>query len=284
MRTSPWTQLASAALLALATACTTEGSAREATPPVRPANVVTVTATDFAFDAPASIPAGPTTLRLVNRGPELHHLQLVRIEEGHTFQELASLKEHAGPPPSWIRFVGGPNAPVPGAESLTTVNLEPGSYAIICLIPSADGVPHMMKGMARPLTVTPVETSFTAAPAPAARITLRDFSYQIEGEIAAGRRTIRVDNQAVQPHELIVVRLAPGKTAREMAEWILRMEGPPPGAPVGGTTVMAQGVSNDATIDFAPGEYALLCMVPDAGDGKPHVMHGMVRQITVRGN
>ncbi|HEX8359187.1 MAG TPA: hypothetical protein VF613_03650 [Longimicrobium sp.] len=284
MRTSSWTNLASAALLALASACTTEGSAREAAPPVRPANVVTVIARDYAFEAPASIPAGPTTLRLVNRGPELHHLQLVRIEEGHTFQELAAMDVEAGPPPAWIRFVGGPNAPVPGAETVATVNLEPGNYAILCFIPSPDGVLHMMKGMARPLTVTPTEASFTAAAEPAARITLRDFSYEIQGEIAAGRRTIRVDNEAAQPHELIVVRLAPGKTALQMASWIVRMDGPPPGAPIGGTSFLAQGVSNDVTIDFTPGDYALLCMVPDAGDGKPHVMHGMVRQITVREN
>jgi hypothetical protein len=280
MRTSPLTTLASAALLALAAACTTEGDARESAPAARPASVVTIVATDFAFDAPASIPAGPTTLRLVNRGPELHHVQLVRIEEGHTFEELAKINPEAGPPPAWIRFVGGPNAPVPGAESQATLNLEPGNYAILCFIPSPDGVLHMMKGMARPLTVTPPAVASTPS-APHARITLRDYSYELTGEITAGRRTIRVDNQAAQPHELIVVRLAPGKTAQEMVSWLLKMEGPPPGAPQGGTSLLARGVSNDATIDFQPGEYALLCMVPDAHDGKPHVMHGMVSQITV---
>jgi uncharacterized cupredoxin-like copper-binding protein len=280
MRNSLLTNLASAALLALATACTTEGDARESAPAARPASVVTVIATDYAFDAPASIPAGPTTLRLVNRGPELHHVQLVRIEEGHTFEELAKINPEAGPPPAWIRFVGGPNAPVPGAESQATLNLEPGNYAILCFIPSPDGVLHMMKGMARPLTVTPPAVA-SAETTPHARITLRDYSYELTGEIAAGRRTIRVDNQAAQPHELIVVRLAPGKTAQEMVSWLLKMEGPPPGAPQGGTSFLARGVSNDVTIDFHPGEYALLCMVPDAHDGKPHVMHGMVSQITV---
>lgn len=284
MRTTPWTTLASAALLALATACTTEGAARENAAPARAANVVTVTAYDFAFDAPASIPAGLTTFKLVNRGPELHHVQLVRIEEGHTFQELAAMDVEAGPPPAWIRFVGGPNAPLPGAGSQATLNLEPGSYAVLCLIPSADGVLHMMKGMARPLTVTPVENAVPAAPAPEVRITLRDYSYELAPQIPAGRRTIRVDNQAAQPHELIVVRLAPGRTAQEMASWIMKMEGPPPGAPIGGTSLLGQGASNDVTIDFQPGEYAFLCMVPDAADGKPHVMHGMVRQVTVRGN
>ena len=28
--------------------------------------------------------------------------------------------------------------------------------------------------------------------------------------------------------------------------------------------------------------YALICFYPDAKDGKPHVMHGMLKEITVR--
>ena len=38
---------------------------------------------------------------------------------------------------------------------------------------------------------------------------------------------------------------------------------------------------NYATIDFAPGEYGMICFFPDAKDGKPHFMHGMIRQFSV---
>jgi len=277
MRISTWTTLASAALLLSAAACTTEGDARENAA----ANVVTITASDFAFEAPAMIPAGLTTINLVNRGPELHHVQLVKIAEGHTFQELMEGMKHDGPPPPWVTFVGGPNTPVPGGQAQATLDLAPGSYALVCFIPSNDGVLHAMKGMVKPLTVTPASSQARAA-APDARITLRDYSYEITPEIAAGRRTIRVENAAQQPHELILVRLAPGKSAADMLAWLEKMQGPPPGAPIGGTTFLSRGASNDVTADFPAGEYALLCMVPDAGDGKPHVAHGMVRQITVR--
>jgi uncharacterized cupredoxin-like copper-binding protein len=283
MRNSSWTTLASAALLLSAAACTTEGDARENTRAVRTtANVVTITASDFAFQAPATVPAGLTTINLVNRGPELHHVQLVKIAEGHTVQELMEgMKTHHGPPPAWATFVGGPNTPVPGGQSQATLDLAPGSYALVCFIPSTDGVLHAMKGMVKPLTVTPASNAARAA-APDARITLRDYSYEIAPEIAAGKRTIRVENAAEQPHELILVQLAPGKSAADMLAWLEKMQGPPPGAPIGGTTFLSRGASNDVTADFKPGEYALLCMVPDAGDGKPHVAHGMVRQITVR--
>ncbi len=282
MRNASWTTLASAALLLSAAACTTQGDARENAAAARTtANVVTITASDFSFQAPASIPAGLTTIKLVNRGPELHHVQLVKIAEGHTVQELLAGMKHDGPPPAWVTFVGGPNTPVPGGRAQATLDLAPGNYAIVCFIPSSDGVMHLAKGMVKPLTVTPAASQARAA-APDARITLRDYSYEITPEITAGKRTIRVGNAAAQPHELILVRLASGKSAVDMLAWIEKMQGPPPGAPVGGTTFLSQGTSNDVTVDFEPGEYALLCMVPDAGDGKPHVAHGMVRQITVR--
>jgi hypothetical protein len=35
------------------------------------------------------------------------------------------------------------------------------------------------------------------------------------------------------------------------------------------------------TVELARGDYVLLCFVPDAADGKPHVAHSMVRQIRV---
>ena len=93
---------------------------------------------------------------------------------------------------------------------------------------------------------------------------------------------IRVRNQASQSHEVFVARLAPGKTAAELLAWIEKMEGPPPALPLGGTTVIAKGGENLVVLDVTPGEYALLCFVPDAKDGKPHVAHGMIKQISVK--
>ena len=38
----------------------------------------------------------------------------------------------------------------------------------------------------------------------------------------------------------------------------------------------------DLTASFTPGDYTLLCFVPDAKDGKPHIAHGMVKNFTVK--
>jgi hypothetical protein len=41
-------------------------------------------------------------------------------------------------------------------------------------------------------------------------------------------------------------------------------------------------VENTIEVNLEPGEYGLICFVPDAKDGKPHIAHGMVTQFTVR--
>lgn len=287
MRTTYLTTFAAALVLAQA-ACTVDKAAegsrgtREAYAQTTAAapNLVTVTTTEFAFAAPASIPAGLTTVRLVNQGTEMHHVQLVRLDPGHTVAELMEIG-HGEPMPQWARFVGGPNVPTPGGHSEATMELAAGSYALVCFIPSGDGVPHLMKGMVKPLTVVPASNQ-AEAPAADVRVTLSDYAFHIAPELTAGRHTLLVTNAAAQPHEVVLMRLAPGKTAQDLLVWLQTQSGPPPAVPMGGTAFLSAGESNRVPVDFEPGEYALLCFVPDAKDGKPHVAHGMVRQITVR--
>ena len=78
------------------------------------------------------------------------------------------------------------------------------------------------------------------------------------------------------------MRLAPGKSASEMYAWFLSPKGPPPGEPIGGVFAIRPDQHAFVTIDFTPGEYALICFVQDAKDGKMHADHGMIRQVTVK--
>jgi plastocyanin len=276
------------------------GAARTARPPVAPARIVTVTARDYAFEMPDTIAAGRTEVRLVNRGPELHHVQLVRLAAGHTpaefFAAMRAMKPGAAPP-AWVRQVGGPNSPAPGGTSAAVLVLAPGTHVLVCFIPSPDGTPHVMKGMSRVVTVVPAPAVRTVMPAgrvrgaaearsaigaPDVTMTLTDYGFALSAPLTRGARVVRVRNTAAQPHEVFVVRLAPGKTAQDALAWVEKMQGPPPMQPLGGTSGMDTGEFNDVALDLAPGEYALLCFIPDARDGRPHVAHGMVRQITVR--
>jgi hypothetical protein len=112
-------------------------------------------------------------------------------------------------------------------------------------------------------------------------MTLADFAFQLSQRLQPGRQMIRVKNSAAQAHEVVIVRLQPGKKASDVLTWMEKMEGPPPGTPIGGTTPMAKGEENIVMLDLAPGEYGLICFVPDATDGKPHFMHGMVTDFTI---
>lgn len=272
--------------IALFGACSTGEASRslprEIYAPV--AREVVVHARDFVFEAPDTILSGLTTFRLVNHGPDFHHIQLVRLEDGHTLDDLTrAMASHDAPLPSWITMVGGPNTPgIPGDETNATLVLQPGNYAMLCWIPAPDGQPHTMKGMVKPLTVIPDPGSTAGLPPADLMMILDDYSFDTDKPITAGRRTIRVENDAAQPHEVVFVQLAPGRSATDFLSFMQRPEGTPPGKLVGGTTAIAQGGTNFVTIDFEPGDYALLCFIPDARDGAPHIAHGMAKQITVR--
>lgn len=288
---------ASASLLAAATAAAqsphaahqpaAHGTAAATAVSAPGVQVVTVTARDYAFDLPDTIPAGLTAFRLVNRGSELHHLQLLRLEDGKTMGDLHATMGQSGPPPAWVRDIGGPNAPAPNGENSATVDLTPGRYVLACFIPSADGIPHVAKGMVRELMVTgslrPARASRSATSTTQTTLTLSDYEFGFSRPLTVGTQTVRVRNAATQPHEIFIVRLEPGKTAADVAAWVEKMDGPPPGVPAGGVTGIASGEWNDMTLTIEPGDYALLCFIPDAKDGKPHVAHSMIKQITVAG-
>jgi uncharacterized cupredoxin-like copper-binding protein len=256
--------------------------ASAATPHPTAARVVTLTATDFAFTAPERIPAGATTFHLVNHGKELHHGQIIKLQNGKTMADVAQALKQPGIP-SWVKFVGGPNAVPPGKESSATEVLEPGNYALLCFVYGADKVPHAAKGMVKPLEVT--ASSGTAASAlPPADVTIKmvDYGFEPSQAISPGHHTILVKNEGPQPHELALLRLAPGKTVQDFGTWAeTGMKGPPPAEPIGGVALLDKGGEGTFSVDLPAGEYGLICFVPDAKDGKPHLVHGMVKTIKV---
>ena len=245
-------------------------------------NMVSFTAREFAFEGPDTIPAGLTMIHLTDTGKELHHVQLIKLEGGKTFADFqAAAKDMAkGPPPSWIVFYGGVNPPAPGATTTAMQVLEPGNYAVVCIVEGADHVPHMAKGMMRSLTVTP-SSNPTTEPTADVTLTLSDYTFTLSKPLAAGRQMIKVENTASQPHEVVLVQLAPGKTIQDVGKWVFDMKGPPPGKPIGGIPAFVNGKNSFFEADLTPGEYGMICFVPDAKDGKPHVQHGMTTQFKV---
>lgn len=269
-----------APLAALSLSCSKEKPAPE---PVAIPSVM-VMASDYAFQMPDTIPAGVTSFRLMNHGKEMHHLTLIRLAEGMTVADLAKMQPGA-PLPAGVTFAGGPNYSTPGGAIEAVVDLQPGNYAAICAIPSPDGVVHMAKGMVHPFVVTAASDASKAMAAfPDADIVVKlaDYSFTPSTPLTAGRHVIRVENNGTQWHEMVFVKLEPGKTLEDISRYVEKPDGPPPASPVEGVAPLSPGESNTITVNLTPGEYGFLCFLPDAKDAKPHLMHGMVQQFSVK--
>ena len=98
---------------------------------------VVIRTKDYSFDAPDTIYSGANRIRLINDGPDLHHVWLLRLEQGKTADDLFKvMSKGEGPLPSWAVDVGGPNTPGrPGGENTAIVDLGPGNYIMLCVIP-----------------------------------------------------------------------------------------------------------------------------------------------------
>jgi hypothetical protein len=121
---------------------------------------LTVHLMDYTFDLPESLPAGQTTLKVINDGPEPHELNLLRLAEGKTLEDVVQfLSAPGGPPP--FTPIGGMNGLDVGLSGYAEIFLQPGTYVAICNIPSpkAEGHPHSTLGMIKQFTVGATETS-----------------------------------------------------------------------------------------------------------------------------
>ena len=94
-------------------------------------NVVSLTATEYSFRAPDTVPAGWTTFRLANHGNGVHYGHIVQLDSGKTVAQMVDAYAEAirtsGPRPKWVKRFGGPGGTAPGDSSNVTQYLETGS-------------------------------------------------------------------------------------------------------------------------------------------------------------
>lgn len=260
-----------------------------AVPPVPAAGIpkVTFEGLDYAINGPDTLPAGLMMVEIVNKGKDLHHIQILRLEEGKTLKDFVEAAK-ANPAViygniSWVQFDGGPNGVIPGDSASAVVNLEPGNYVVACIIPDPKGVPHVNLGMVKALTVEGPAAAKVSEPKAALTITAHEFNFSPSKPIMAGKQTIRFNNEGTQPHEILVVQLPPGKTMQDFAAaFAPGATGPPPGKPVGGLSGVYQGGHEYFTADFKPGHYGIICFFEDAAKKAPHFALGMTYEFDVK--
>lgn len=252
--------------------------------------VVEIFAKDFEFDIPASIPSGWTTFRFANQGEQEHFAYVYRLPDGMTigqFQREAlvpfgrvwnqyAAAELTRPEaeaafgeeiPEWffteLTPAGGVALTEPGTTAETTVKLEPGTYVVECYVKTPQGTYHTERGMQVELTVTE-ESNGALPPVADSKITLTNYEFMVDGELASGTRTVAVevaeDPEGFMMHDINLVRLDAGTSAEEVVAWMDWMDldqfrAPAPGHSLGGVEHMAAGRTGYMTLDLEPGRY-----------------------------
>lgn len=271
-----------------------------ATTPAIP--VVSLTASDFAFAAPASVAGGLVRLSMTNSGKDNHHGQLLHLKPGVTQQQFQSTLQGAlqaaqkeGEAALFRIFEvatleGGVGAIAPGKQAQVIQNLAAGEYALVCFIPGADGIPHIAKGMVKALTVTAPPEKRPASPKADRAVELADFSFSgLPASVKAGKATWSVTNKGKEPHEMNILR-PKGISVNQLKQALTSPPpapgsapaGPPPFEIVGGANAIMPGGSLWATIDLPKGDYALVCFIPSpANQFAPHLALGMFQPLSI---
>ncbi len=130
-------------------------------------------------------------------------------------------------------------------------------------------------------SITAFAADSSAGPS-TATYTARDYEFDGPEKIAGGWTTVTLLNRGNDLHQIQFLKLPEGKTAADfrteitsnptrLPRWALRRSGP---------NSVVPGEQALAIVYLEPGEYVLLCGIPDS-HGVPHVVHGMLKPLHV---
>lgn len=232
--------------------------------------------------------AGLVQVRLHNTGTVAHQAQLLRLHSGVTPAAFlqAVLATQGGALLALSDAAGGATSIDPGGLQVTWQDLSAGTYVVMCFQDGGDhGAPHFALGMFTPFTVTGSGTSAHPPGHVAGAIDAFSFGFRMPA-VVDGHGLYRFTNTATaDTHEAAVLKLAPGKTAADVLAWVQGgLTGPPPvTADAGGSGAVAPGGHTWVRLDLAPGDYVMVCFVPDdEPPNLPHAALGMVQGFTAR--
>ncbi len=117
------------------------------------ATIVDGELTDFAFVLRQNnAPAGDVAFTLTNTGQFPHEMVVLRLPAGMTVDTLFEDESNF----AQVEFIGFTFAgPGQVADPLVLVDLEPGTYTLVCFVDQPDGIPHAMRGMVTEFEVVP---------------------------------------------------------------------------------------------------------------------------------
>lgn len=257
--------------------------------------VVEVTLDDFSITMADTLPAGAVRIEATNVGAEDHEVSFARVIDGATVADVAAADQQSdSAADALLDFYGGTTEVRPGATETVEVDLPAGTYLVLDLIPSSDGTPHVDLGMVNVVTVGDAAgTSAASNPMAAAELPVDDVEATIElfeygfaiSDGFDGDGRVLVTNSGEQTHDLSIFRIGESGSYDELlftvsgGAWV----DPTLYLGYGGVSMIDPGVEVVVELHLEPGEYAIACFVPDAGDGRQHLEHGMIQPLTIAG-
>lgn len=253
--------------------------------------VVEVVGSDYAFQVPESLPAGPTLFRFVNRGKVRHELNIFMLKRGITIQQYLDRRKQNKPAQD---LIDGPvgvlfaDAADRSDAGLSTDLVAGRDYVAICIFQDQRTAPrHYEMGMYSLIRVQ----GPPAAQQTAARIDPvvgRDYAFTHPPTLSAGRHTIAFENRGKVRHEMILMLLRKGITTDSLLV-VGRGNGDTDplieDAPGLLTAPAGQKSLGRLDVELLPGrEYTLICLFSDSANAPPHVALGMYGRIRVTGS
>ena len=274
-------------------------------------NTIVIEEKDYAYGVKGTAKAGVVTLDVRNVGKEMHMLGIAKLKYGKGIRDIAEVVKQMseGPPPgagqegpasegeaqSEGESAGGEEGggdPLdalvdgdpqaygragsflfPGFSQKQTTELEAGTYALLCFIPTAgEGVPHLAKGMYGTLEVTG-DKSEAKAPTPTAEYAMEDGKFTGPATLKAGENVIKFTAKGEEHEALIGVTASKDPIDNVLADTdafftkVFESGEPPPkdyvtGSPaqiVASTFSLSDGESVTLTVNLEPGRYVIGC-------------------------
>jgi plastocyanin len=245
----------------------------------------------YNFDLPETLEGGTVTLTLDNTagGDVPHELQLLKVDDGATFDDVKPLLESEDAPfPDAVQDeAGGVGTVAPGESASTTQELSEGTYVWFCTLTDSDdddAPAHYDLGMSGVLTVEG-DGADADAPDIAGSVEAREYGFTAK-DLKAGTNSITFSNEGKEFHHIQAFPLADGASIDDVKDFLASEgapEGPPPVDFEGGTgaPVIAPGQEITTQLTLAKGDYVFLCFITDRAGGPPHFTKGMVTPVTV---
>ena len=241
---------------------------------------ISLTATDTTFDAPGTLSAGIVRVSLENKGGVPSSLNVLRVREGKTFDEVKANFPRPDAQLASFSLVfesfGGCIAVLPGARCSVVLDLAAGTYA---LLSRASGQPA---GIVKQLVVSQASGATAPEPVADATVSLKDGVGPAVPSMVKAATTWKVTNDGQLPHVFQIFRFKSGKTAADLASYFANPgSGLVPADVVAGSGVLSPGRRAWFTSELAPGEYLDACTVTGRNPPAAHLNEGETAKIIV---